>query len=593
MVKQWGETVRGLRDWVGDKNWEKGVQDAEKVVTLSNEERLETLLVDHLPSDEEWSDKEVSFGSKWNEDKVEGMESNKRILMMDSDDSDEDPEFKPSKKELKAVEEAVSDDSDSEQEQSSDDGAISPGKGSKKRTMEKRLQPVVKKSKLTSMTSPPQQKSLSTPVGKFTSNLTLTSSSPSSLIKNKLKINTNAMTSSVSSVPTSSSTDFNCNFDMTRPVSMAMQEEIKSQEEFTTPCSSTRQEVNTDSTEAEIHSNIDQRSSTEMIPGFSLDFRCTICQMVQLNRSELYRHYAQKHFREQLRKEFGHLNICPYCNIDLSKITSACHASHFGQKHDMVEKFLPAEAKIPRGLGRRMASTVAKPLKCHQLASPSVPLHYGITAMTRPVNQQDLPAGLNGERPVKSQIPGMTRQPARPLPRAGTSGREMIPPRTGLPRNPAAFPNKLGGPGPRVPLPAAGPSDCSVYPECFRSPLDFPSQFSSSIVELDGSLTRSNPAHPTSPSGSVLNRLTSLGAPVAREKGPSTKHGWIAPPGLNVIQTTSSREEGPSLTLPCLAKALLQLGERSGRKRFVQFKLTEDQVRALDALGVKEEEIYL
>jgi len=86
----------------------------------------------------------------------------------------------------------------------------------------------------------------------------------------------------------------------------------------------------------------------------------------------------------------------------------------------------------------------------------------------------------------------------------------------------------------------------------------------------------------------VVDKLSSLGVSVAREKVPPTKQGWVLPPGLSVTKTSSCMEEGPSLSLPSLATALLQLGEVGGRKRLVQFKLTEVQVTALDALGVRE-----
>jgi len=87
-------------------------------------------------------------------------------------------------------------------------------------------------------------------------------------------------------------------------------------------------------------------SSVRSIKGKSIDFRCTICKKLprKLNRSELYRHYAQEHFGNKLREEFGHLKICPFCHLDLNNVSSA---SHFGQKHCFVEKFLPAEAWIP------------------------------------------------------------------------------------------------------------------------------------------------------------------------------------------------------------------------------------------------------
>jgi len=176
MIKKWGENV--LKDGKGDKNWEKGVKDAEMVVGISNEERLETLLVNLLPSDEEWSDEEVSPGSKENKEKaVEGKEperKRRRIIMMDSDDdSGGDEDFKPSKEDIKEVEKELSEGSsgESEHDHTSDEEPISPEKGCKKRKMEKKPA-ASKKSKLGNS---PTQTSLSTPVGKFASSLATSS----------------------------------------------------------------------------------------------------------------------------------------------------------------------------------------------------------------------------------------------------------------------------------------------------------------------------------------------------------------------------------------------------------------------------------
>lgn len=96
LVKPWTEKVQ--RGEGADKTWDKGVKDATNVENLSNEERLDLLLVQHLPSDEEW-DEEVSPGSK--ENKPVGEPANKkrrRIIEMDSDDSGDDETFAPSKK---------------------------------------------------------------------------------------------------------------------------------------------------------------------------------------------------------------------------------------------------------------------------------------------------------------------------------------------------------------------------------------------------------------------------------------------------------------------------------------------------------------
>ena len=87
-------------------------------------------------------------------------------------------------------------------------------------------------------------------------------------------------------------------------------------------------------------------SSVKVVNGRSIDFRCTVCKELprKLNRSELYRHYANYHFQSNLNDLFGHMKVCPYCNLDLRNVSTA---SHFGQKHSHVENFLPTEAWIP------------------------------------------------------------------------------------------------------------------------------------------------------------------------------------------------------------------------------------------------------
>ena len=58
-VKRWKEREAKGSEEEKDEAWIKGVEEAEKVKTLSNQERLDLLLVPLLPSDEEWSDQEV------------------------------------------------------------------------------------------------------------------------------------------------------------------------------------------------------------------------------------------------------------------------------------------------------------------------------------------------------------------------------------------------------------------------------------------------------------------------------------------------------------------------------------------------------
>ena len=194
MIKRWGEKV--LREGEGDKNWEKGVRDAEKVAGLTNQERLDTLLVDLLPSDEEWSEEEmeVSPGSKENKPGPRGEEperKRRRIIAMDSDDSDNDESFQPNKKDLEDNDEDDESSGASEGEPTTgeeDEPDSSPVKGSNKRKMTAKNAVSSKKKGITAKSD---SSMLSTPVGKFASGLATSSksspfSSPSSLSSSPL-----------------------------------------------------------------------------------------------------------------------------------------------------------------------------------------------------------------------------------------------------------------------------------------------------------------------------------------------------------------------------------------------------------------------
>ena len=89
---------------------------------------------------------------------------------------------------------------------------------------------------------------------------------------------------------------------------------------------------------------------TKMFCGRLYDFRCIYCKVLPregvVSRSELYRHYAVKHFREHLRSEYGDLARCPICGMKKKWLFYLL--SHLGQVHDKVENYLPEEAKIPR-----------------------------------------------------------------------------------------------------------------------------------------------------------------------------------------------------------------------------------------------------
>ena len=93
---------------------------------------------------------------------------------------------------------------------------------------------------------------------------------------------------------------------------------------------------------------------TRMFRGQEYDFRCIYCKVLpregKVLRSELYRHYASYHFREELKREFGNVTVCPICGIEMRKWQ--CWV-HIAQVHDEVEKYLPERAKIPEAITYR------------------------------------------------------------------------------------------------------------------------------------------------------------------------------------------------------------------------------------------------
>ena len=91
-----------------------------------------------------------------------------------------------------------------------------------------------------------------------------------------------------------------------------------------------------------------------LINGVLWDFRCYICKKLpragMANRSELYRHYSLYHFSKQLVRDFGHLRQCPVPTCGKACPNAIKIGDHMGQVHDMVEKYLPAENRLPRKL---------------------------------------------------------------------------------------------------------------------------------------------------------------------------------------------------------------------------------------------------
>ena len=123
---------------------------------------------------------QVSPGSKENRAQLKSPKNKRRrVMVLDSDDSDGDEDFKPSKEDLKLVrdeEEEEGSGVSSDEPSSEDEPDSSPAKGTKRKMTKKQPIPKAKKSK----SSPEAASSLSGSMGQFASGLpsTPTSSRP-------------------------------------------------------------------------------------------------------------------------------------------------------------------------------------------------------------------------------------------------------------------------------------------------------------------------------------------------------------------------------------------------------------------------------
>jgi len=172
-------------------------------------------------------------------------------------------------------------------------------------------------------------------------------------------------------------------------------------------------------------------------------------------------------------------------------------------------------------------------------------------------------------RPVRPGQPRMLRppKPGRGRSRPRTPGQAWPRPGNGARRS-LAFPGlRLSNPRSMAPL---------MRNTIHYSPVITPPQAEQSL----------------SPSHSAITKLTSLGVSIVRERAPPTRHDWVLPPGITVSRTPplSVTGQGPVMSISTLATSLHQLGQVEGKRRLVQYRLTEDQIRALSTLGVGQEE---
>jgi len=95
------------------------------------------------------------------------------------------------------------------------------------------------------------------------------------------------------------------------------------------------------------------------------------------------------------------------------------------------------------------------------------------------------------------------------------------------------------------------------------------------------------------PTQAALNKFSNMGTTLAWKQSPpsppaSSCGEWNLPPGISISRI---QESGPrsGMTVTSLANALHMLGEREGTKRTVSYRLTEQQIMALETLGFEEE----
>ena len=79
-------------------------------------------------------------------------------------------------------------------------------------------------------------------------------------------------------------------------------------------------------------------------------FTCSICEKRSFTqRSGLYRHYAEFHFYDKLKKFINEDELsCKICGVELKRLPYL--VCHVGATHDKVEEFLPLEHLVPRKL---------------------------------------------------------------------------------------------------------------------------------------------------------------------------------------------------------------------------------------------------
>jgi len=182
---------------------------------------------------------------------------------------------------------------------------------------------------------------------------------------------------------------------------------------------------------------------------------------------------------------------------------------------------------------------------------------------------------MPGPRSSPGQIlvrPAQPRMPRPPRPGMGRGSARPTGPMPAGARGPLGFPGtRLSNPRSLVPMRRSASHPQPQYFPVTSHPARYPHQ-------------EQTPYPCQSPN------LSNLDVSIIREIAPTSRHGWVPPPGLTMVRVPVSATES-TLTISTMATALHKLGQVEGRKRSVQYSLTEEQIRALSTLGVGQEEV--
>jgi len=199
------------------------------------------------------------------------------------------------------------------------------------------------------------------------------------------------------------------------------------------------------------------------------------------------------------------------------------------------------------------------------------PANFTAKQLSQAVPPMPGPRCSPGQILVRPAQPRMPRRP--PGPGMGRGSARPTCPRPAGGRGPMVFPGpRLSNPRSLVPMRRSSSHPQSQYFPVTSHPASYSHQ--------EQTLT---------PSPCNSPNLSNLDVSIIREIAPPTRHGWVPPPGLSMVRVAATATEF-TLAISTLATALHQLGQVEGRRRSVQYRLTEEQIRALSTLGVGQEE---